>query len=147
MKKIMFDTNIFDAILNSSIDIASFPKNCKYYVTHIQKDEIDAISTPEKQERKKQLLQTFEKINAENLPTESFILGKSRLGMAKLGNGGLLDELRKGNPKHTKDALIGETAIKKDLILVTEDTSNFSSRVRSLGGAVINFEEFKAGAF
>ena len=71
--KLMFDTNIFDAILDSKLDIFSFPAEYEYYVTHIQKDEINTISTPKKQERKNQLLSFFREFANIHVPTESFV--------------------------------------------------------------------------
>jgi len=165
--KFMFDTNIFDAILNEKIDINTFPKNYEFFVTHIQKDEIEAIDKPDKQERKKRLLEFFKDLKQEKVATESFVLGTSRLGSAKLSKvptesavwgvskwgeskwtsrDNLIEELRKGNLKHTEDALIGETAIKNNFILVTDDKT-FLNKVRSLGGRAIRFEQFMKGDF
>ncbi len=80
----MFDTNIFDAILDNKIDPNTFPQNYQLFITHIQKDEIEAIKKHEKQDKKKKLLELFNKLNKENIPTESLVLGTSRLGIAKL---------------------------------------------------------------
>lgn len=166
--KFMFDTNIFDKLLAKDIDLSIFSDMHEFFVTHIQKDEIDAISKPEKQEWKTKLLNLFKSLNEGNIPTESFILGTSRLGAAKLSSvptesmvwgvsrwdeakwtnpkTSLIEELRKGNLKHTEDALIGETAIKKEFILVTEDNNLFNKFV-ALGGKAIRFEQFLKGDF
>ncbi len=137
----MFDTNIFDAILDEKIDLNSLSEENEYYVTHIQHDEIEAISNPRKEERKKRLLEIFEELNKENISTESFVLNISRLNRAKLGKGNLLEKLRQGNLKHTEDALIGETAIKNDITLITND-DRLKNKVLELEGKAKTWDEF-----
>ena len=60
-------------------------------------------------------------LRPEKIPTESFVVGTSRIGSAKIGDGNLIERLRTGNLKKTNDALIGETAIKNNLTLITND--------------------------
>lgn len=139
--RFMFDTNIFDAVLEGRIEISQLPKTVDYFVTHIQLDEIEAINKLEKMERKKQLLKLFKEIKQEEVATESFVLDVSRLNQAKLGNGALFEELRQGNLESINDALIGETAIKNNLILVTND-DKFLKKVKALGGQAITFKQF-----
>ncbi len=139
----MFDTTVFGNILDKKIDINKFPKKFDYYITHIQPDELN--KTKDK-ERKKKLLRFFKEIRKEELSTESFVLNYSRLAKAKLGNGKILEELRKGNLKHTEDALIGEVAIKKDLILVTNDKILLNG-VKALNGQAVTLEQFLSGEY
>lgn len=139
----MFDTTVFNDILNNKFDTKTFPKDCDYFVTHIQFDEL--CSTKDSG-RRKQLLSIFESIGEREIPTESVVLNVSRLGKAKLGDGKILEELRKGNLKHTEDALIGETAIKNSLILITDDDTLFK-RVNKLGGEAIKLCDFLNGKF
>lgn len=166
-RKFMLDTNIFDAIVEEKTDINNLPANYEFYVTHIQKDEIDAIDKPEKQDKKKKLSSFFKELKQETIPTESFILGTSKLGNAKLSRvptesavygvskygeakytskDSLIKKIRKGNLKHTEDALIGETAIKNNLTLVTNDPQ-FLKKVISLGGKAITFKQLINGKF
>lgn len=137
----IFDTNIFDKILDNQTNLDELPKNSKYFVTHIQKDEITKISKPEKQERKNHLLEVFNLIEKEEVLTESFVWGASLWGKCKWGAGKIFDKLKMGNDKHIEDALIGETAIKNNLVLVTND-KDFLNKVVELGGQAISFEEF-----
>jgi type I restriction enzyme S subunit len=53
----MFDTNIFNAILNEYIDLERLPRSLKYYVTHIQYDE---ICSTQSEARKRELLKIIE---------------------------------------------------------------------------------------
>jgi hypothetical protein len=46
MKQYMFDTNIFNHIIDKSIAIEDFSKNAEFFVTHQQEDEI--INTKDK---------------------------------------------------------------------------------------------------
>jgi len=166
-KNIMFDTNIFDKILDEEISLDLIEKGTEkgfcYFLTHIQRDEIEAIEKPEKLERKKKLLGLLGEFK-EEVSTESFVLGTSRLGKAKLTKTAtesavwgvsrwgeskwtdekttLIDHLRKGNLKHTEDALIGETAIKNGFILVSHD-DRLRNLVKELGGTALSIEDFK----
>ncbi|MGV7106483.1 PIN domain-containing protein [Flavobacterium sp. U410] len=49
-----------------------------------------------------------------------------------------------GNYKKTNDALIGETAIKNNLTLITND-KKFKNKVIELGGKVLTVEELVNG--
>jgi predicted nucleic acid-binding protein len=140
--RFMLDTHIFDAILSSQNACDVFSMGHKYYVCHIQKNEIDAINDPLKADKKAKLLALIKKINPEIVPTESFVLGFSALGQAKLGNGGYIEDLRKGNINNTKDALIGEAAIKNNCVLITDDDV-LRKRVIDLGGKAISFNDYK----
>ncbi len=139
----MFDTTVFNDIIRWKIDIDKFPKNFNYFVTHIQFDQLNR--TPDPNLRKK-LLHIFKCMESEEIPTESVVLDVSRLGKAKLGDGKLLEELRKGNLKHTEDALIGETAIRNGLILVTDDKA-LRKKVNRLEGRVITLEQFRRSEY
>ena len=136
----MFDTNIFDRILDNDITHESLPPNIPLFVTHVQRDEINKCSDPE---RRKQLKVVFNEIAQDNVATESFILDVSMIGRAKLGDGRLIEKIREGNIKHSEDALIGETCIKNSYLLVTED-QRLLKKVRELGGKAVTFQEFMA---
>jgi predicted nucleic acid-binding protein len=168
--KYILDTNIFNKILDGNIDV-NF--DGEFFVTHVQEDEIYA--TPN-HDRKNQLLKIFKKIiqkdiptesavwdiskwdsckwggeSNSKIPTESFVLGHSRIGMAKLSNDNLYSEIRdsldkkKKKPNNVQDALIAETAIKNNLILVTDDKT-LREVAKSYYENVISFDEFISGA-
>ena len=170
MNNYMFDTNIFNRIIDGNVSVASFKKDNKYYVTHIQVDELNDTKN---RTRRSSLLQIFQTINNIKITTESavfdiskfdeakfsdedtirctesLVLGVSRLGMSKLSDGNfynsILNELTKAKPKekdnNIKDALIGETSIKNNFTLVTADTALYDI-VKSFGGSVLNWNEF-----
>ncbi|MFH1432579.1 MAG: hypothetical protein ABIG84_05145 [archaeon] len=138
--KIIFDSNVYDEIVSGNLNLNTINKEkYEFYITHIQSDEISSCPDNEK----RQVLTLFLlKIAPIIIPTESIVLDVSRFGEAKFGDGQLLEKLKIGNSKHTKDALIGETAIKNKLILVTND-KKMNIRVNLNGGKAIDIHEFK----
>ncbi len=154
---VMFDTNIFNRILDGKIKPDSLPKNLKYYVTHVQKDEIE--KTPDINRRQK-LLEIFKVINQKKIPTETTLYGFSPWGESKYGAyGGLYDKVlariqeldkedrkRKTQENQIRDALIAETCIKNQLVLVSDD-KNLRKAVQEFGGIAIPFERFLKGEY
>ena len=84
-----------------------------------------------------------------SVPTESFLLGTSRLGHAKLSDGSLygqlLSLLNQKKPReldnNRKDALIGETCIKNRYMLVSNDRA-LGESVEHLRGNAVCLNEF-----
>lgn len=142
-EKYIFDSNVFDALVSGELDVDKIvqyksSRNAEFYITHIQVDEINECVDKEKRAK---LFLSMGKLRPIIIPTSSFILGKSRLGHARLGDGVILEELRQGNIKHTEDALIGETAIKNNLILITNDQT-MHKKVTEASGSAIFVDEF-----
>ncbi len=138
--KIIFDSNIYDEIATGNLNINTIDEEkFEFHITHVQLDEINNCSENDK--RAKLSLVSAE-LRPKLISTESLVFDVSRIEMAKLGDGKMLNNLKKGNKRHTKDALIGETAIKNDLLLVTNDRM-MKKRVNENGGKAIDLEEFK----
>jgi predicted nucleic acid-binding protein len=104
--------------------------------THIQADEVAAIPDPER-------ARLLASVPVEAVPTFGAVYGLSRFGMARFGDSEQIESLRRGNPDHTKDALIAATAKYEDATLVTEDAT-LAKRARSEGIAVIAWNDFYA---
>lgn len=144
MKDYIFDTNIFNQIIDESCFDISHLKGYRIYVTHIQWDELN--KTPDNA-RKQKLLKVFKEINPNELATESLVLDISKLGKAKLGDGELYTTiLNKLNEKKQKDSnrydsLIGETAYMNNMVLVSND-GYFSEIMQELGCTVVSLKEF-----
>lgn len=141
----MFDTNIFNHVLDGGIDFARFVGKARFFATHVQFDELNRTRN---EGRRTSLLGIFEKVPQETVPTETFVLDKSKLGGAKLGEGNLyekikdeLDRLNKGKPNNIDDALIAETAIKNQFTLVTDD-GDLSRVAKQNGGSCTTLKEF-----
>ncbi len=142
-KKIMVDTNIFDAFVNGVIGIKDVEKAKKrgynFYITHIQSDEVNNCKDNEKRGK---LTLFMASMSPELVSTESTIFGLSRWGFSKLGDGQLIRDMNPGNKKkQSKDALIAEATIKNDYMLLTND-NRLRNKVHNLGGRAISIEYF-----
>lgn len=80
--KCMFDTRAFNLVLDAPFPIEKLKERVMAYATHIQRDEINNTKDPE---RKSALLRVFEEVTLESVPTDSLVLGVSRIGAARLG--------------------------------------------------------------
>jgi hypothetical protein len=141
MNGFMFDTNIFNQILDDEIDCNLFSGiNC--FVTHIQNDEIFATKDSD---RRTDLVRIFLLIDKNTIPTETALFGLSRFGQSKYGDRELFNNFlnclneKKRKQNNNKDALIAETAIKNNFMLVTNDETlsivmiDFGGNVCKLG--------------
>ena len=139
----MFDTNVFNDIVDSNIDISSLADGPTLYATHIQVDEIR--KTPD-EERRVRLEELFSEIPQESVPTESMIWDVSRWGKSKWSDGELLSGIRQRlvgfggrDESNDEDALLADIAINKGFILVTHDRCLYRV-VTEFGGAACNLE-------
>lgn len=154
----MFDTNIFDEILDGKVEL---PENLRYYVTHLQRDEI--LDMPEhERERKEKLLKIFNVVQEEIIPTEGFVVGVSRLNLAKLMSredselyNKMFERLTKldkeagklKSPENrAKDILIALTCLKNCLTLVTND-NNLKKAAQEFQCPVITFKQLLNGEY
>lgn len=128
MPSYMFDTNVFNRILDGAVEVSGFRGKAHFCATHVQLDELKRTSNTQQRE---ELIAVFEEVTDTKVPTESFVLDVSRHDEAKLGGDedqlytamkAELNELNKNKPNNIQDALIAETAIKNQFTLVTEDT-------------------------
>jgi len=150
MPSYMFDTNIFNRILDGVVEIIKFSEKAHFYATHVQLDELKATSNTQ---RRQELIAVFEEVaGSKKVPTESFVFGVSRLDEAKLGDEENdlysrmkveLDKLNKNKPNNIQDALIAETAIKNNIALVTEDT-DLLTVTKKFRGKCANINEMLA---
>ncbi len=140
MRSFMFDTNVFNHVLDGMAELSGFVGRAKFYATHIQIDELKNTSN---RARRDALIQVFEEITNIRVSTESFALGILSLDEAKLGGEqpvttesavwGIskwgrckwaatdnlyrpirseLDLLNQSKPNNAQDSLIAETSIK-----------------------------------
>lgn len=146
MAGFMFDTNVFNRMLDGQIDVGSFSDSEPYFVTHIPRNEIENTKNPE---RKSWLLKTFHGVAHTQVPAESGYFGVSEWDAAKWSaeDGvieAIIEKLNKknnGKKNNVLDALIAETAIKNQHTLVTEDR-DLREVVLEMGGSAIGFQEF-----
>jgi predicted nucleic acid-binding protein len=143
MKNYMVDTNIINRILDHGLDLQNFKKeDTKIFATHVQRDEINKTADVG---RRDSLLSIFQEI-VDSISTETAFWGISKWNEAKWSSDDLaqriLKELNKKKRKknNTQDALIADTAIKNNCILVTEDgylydvvTEDFDGSAQKIG--------------
>lgn len=141
----MFDTNIFNSILDGEIEIELFNR-FKLYVTHIQSDELTATRDVQRREK---LTEIFKKIPQEKMLTESAVYDISKYDDSKYSDPDdhlreeILAEMdsQKKEPNNQQDSLIAETALKNSLILVTNDAILMDT-IKRFNGKSIELQEF-----
>ncbi|MCR5863442.1 hypothetical protein LRS05_15545 [Flavobacterium sp. J372] len=137
---VIFDSNVFDNLISGELEIDIIKnKDHKIIVTHIQIDELNECKDTEK---RAQLFNRVVELKPEKISTETFVIGVSRIGSAKIGGSKIYDSIMRGNPKHINDALIGETAVKNNLMLITNDIK-LKKKILELGGKCMSVQEFK----
>ena len=133
MAKIMLDTQIYDCIVSEPglaerLNLLSKAGKLEILTTHIQQDEIAAITDEPKRT-------TAQQIMARCVPTSGAIWGVSKWDMCTWGDGSAggfgIDEVRSPSKGHTADALIATTAAKDADVLVTED-GRLTKRLKTL---------------
>jgi predicted nucleic acid-binding protein len=118
------DTNIINWLVDGAIQPEVLPEEGEFVATHVQVDELN--DTPDR-ERRAQLFLRFTATVDDVVPTESMVVGISRVGLSKVSDGGLYYSIKGAlDKKRTKlnnaqDALIAEVAIKNNYVLLTAD--------------------------
>ena len=123
--KYIVDTCIFNKLVDGDIKPEELPDDGSFIASHVQIDEINKTGG---EERRARLFLKFATVVDELVPTESAVIGVSRIGQSKISDGNLhtklkadLDLLNGGKRSNIMDALIAEIAIKNDLTLLTAD--------------------------
>ncbi len=143
MQRIMFDTNAFTALINSSIDWLAFFKNPKneieFVITSIQVEELAKISDVEKR------IQHFLCLCSMNarLIFPVGVFGYTRFELSIFGGeeDSIYDSLLNKGKSNVCDAIIGATAYREKCILITDD-KRFRRELISNGISTKTFEEF-----
>lgn len=139
-ERYLIDSNIFDKLADdeATLKVATRLVESGHVVflsTHVQADEIARTPDPDR-------LHRLLSVPVEEVPTYGFVVGYSRIGMARLSESEPLESLRGGNLDHTEDAMIGATAQFEGATLVTEDRT-LRSRAQKQGIAVIGWSELR----
>lgn len=154
MTTVMFDTMIYDKILEHSLREKLMQlkmKGVEYLITQVQVDEIAAIKDDKKEKRHKLFLLVVS-LQPKIIKTKGVILGVTRLGHAQLykDKTSIKDKIRKGDKRlnPSRDALIGFTALKSAEIYVTNDKTrkNIIEEIvvkDGLNKKIMNFEKFQ----
>jgi hypothetical protein len=129
MKRIVIDSMVVDlmtdtpGLLNQVQEVARRGL-LVFVVTHIIQDQLAAAPPP----RRDQLLATYDALPKTQIPTRGLVLGLSRLGEARLGDGSesgvsAHDVRPSGNMGGLADALIATTASGDADVMVTGDAA------------------------
>jgi predicted nucleic acid-binding protein len=123
--KYMVDTNIINWLVDGSLSTGDFANDASFVATHIQHDE---LSKTRDSKRRELLLDRFTSLVDSTIPTESAIVGISKLDSCRIGDGILygqlksdLDSLNHCKDNNSEDALIAEAAIVNSHTLITAD--------------------------
>lgn len=166
--KCMFDTNVFNRIVDDEITLESLIDCVTAYATHIQRDEINNTTDAK---RRAVLTKVFSDVVGVSDPTASFVIGVSRLGEARLGGArevptasavwdvsrwdeanwsadddlysalkSEMDKLNRNKSNNVQDALIAETSIKEKYVLVTDD-ADLATVTKKYGGKCLSVSE------
>ncbi len=145
-KKCMFDTVIFNRVVEHKVPVELLAECVDVYATHVQRYEINKTPCPEK---KAELNQVFVDLVLEERPTESAVWDEVEWDSAKWsGDDDLYEQIetaldkRKPKKNNIQDALIAETAIKNNLTLVTDD-GNLREEASKLGAECMSWEELR----
>jgi hypothetical protein len=117
--RLVLDANIYDHLIATpEIQQAAIAAHqnghVEFLMTSIQLDQITAV--PDSDRRKAMVAIPFV-----ITPTYGFVLGLSKLGLARFGESEQLEVVRGDQGNHTEDALLATTAKYEEAILVTED--------------------------
>ena len=137
--KYMFDTNIFNALLDGRVALNNIQCNGDFIVTAMQINEIKKTNNVS---RRKQLLDVVKEVNPESIPTSTSLFGITEFGGGCFSDAMLyekiLEELNQANNSKKNnyiDALIAETTILNQAILLTAD-SDLANVMVKFGGHV-----------
>lgn len=140
MKRIMFDTNVFDKLPEFIKLIRNSKMQYEYYITTIQIDELCDIPDHKIDIRKGNILMLAD-LRARLVPLSVFVLGWARLGYARLGKGEVFNKILNKNRNNIEDAAIADTAVYEGCTLITNDDDLYRKMEKN-GYDVMKFEDF-----
>ncbi|MEO6697529.1 MAG: PIN domain-containing protein, partial [Gammaproteobacteria bacterium] len=146
----MLDTNVFNRALDEAVDPASLSSCGRFFVTHVQLNELRATRSSDRLE---QLLRVFNAVDQERVPTAAAVWGVSEWGGAEYGDtdgayGTMIESLNARNgskENNARDILIAVTALKRGYTLVTNDR-DLAAVLKESCGKTITFEELLKNA-
>ncbi|MFD3912753.1 hypothetical protein [Streptomyces sp. NPDC058603] len=147
MRRVVFDSNAIDQIAESvgafeALKTAVTAGDLEVLYTHVTMDELTAIPDQERRSWLVLLMADLGRL----VPTGSAAVDFSRVNFCRVGSDAdedLMDALRSGNIKHTRDALIASTARYEKCALVTNER-RLTGRSREWGIDVLSTRELLA---
>lgn len=139
--KILIDNNTVDFILDNEDLFVKATSRYDFFVCTSVVEELASIPDSKKDKRIK-LFITLSKFGATFINDSCFILGYARFGVSNLGEYKVYKEILNESKNNVRDAIIADTAVTNNCILLTGDTGLYK-KMKNLNYRVINFEEFK----
>lgn len=138
-KEYMLDTHCFDYILEKNISVDELKTKGIFYTSDVQHSEIKNITNNSK--KREALLKIYKQLNPIELKHKSGIwIDDLHWDDTQIRNDDInkeFHELQQGNPKHSKDALIGELITNTNIQLITSDKT-FQNRCKANGITTID---------
>jgi predicted nucleic acid-binding protein len=136
----MFDTNVFNHLLDGSIRDDDIPADWEPVATHVQADELNGAPD----DKRSALLAIYCDRVARRVPTETGVWDVSKFDDAQwTGDGSQYDAIletmnaRRKHRNNSKDALIADTCAQLGIPLVTNDR-NLKAVAESVGVVVFD---------
>ena len=145
MRSVVMDSNAVDPLADlpgayETAEAAVQSGNLEILFTHVTIDELAAIDDLERRRRLLILLISLGRL----VSTGAFIVGHSRLNFGRINDDTKsVAALRSGGTRHSRDALIGSTALVDGCALVTYD-DRLAARARDRGVKVMTTAELLA---
>jgi len=141
LKKVMFDSNVFDK-LSEFIQVIKESENTKYeyFITNIQVEELAVIPDIKKETRIRNILMLTD-LRAKLVPVSVMVLGKARLGYTRLGMGEVYHTILNEKKSNSNDAIIADTSVHEGCILITEDKDLYQ-RMKNNNYEVMHLQDF-----
>lgn len=147
MTEYMLDTSAIGEIAEGKVSAKAIRASDNgFYITHIQEDELEQAGdyTPT-------LMEILEVVDSDSVPTHGFFIGLSRLGRANLGGGAKAIQRKlssnndsDGISNDLLDAIIANTAIHNEFVLVTHDSKLRQTVNSETPGTAISIPEFRS---
>ena len=143
MNNYMLDTSAIGQIEAGDVSMDLLRTSTdQFYITHIQEDELAQAG-----DYAEPLLEVVETVAATEVSTESMMWSISKWGASKWGSGKhlktILEHMNEDDGNEAKDALIAETAICNNYILVTHDRELRDIVNEKTPGNSISIPEFR----
>ena len=141
--RFMFDTNVYDELLAD-------PETCELLLqalqsgrvrvvrTHVEEDELGRVCDVA---RRSALLAIWTSLGSAKTPTTAAVWGVSKWGGATwtgAADRDRLERLRRGNPKHTRDAILTLTAAANVDVFVTQEARRSGGLPRRASSADVH---------
>jgi len=139
--KLLIDNNIINKLLENIELFKKKRDRISYCVSAQIVEELANIPDSKKEDRIK-LFISLAQIEAQFLLDSVMIWDISRFDLSKYGDGIVYNKILKESKNNIRDAIIADTAVSNDCILLTNDVDLYS-RMKNFGYDVLNFDEFR----